>query len=107
MSEKKKAIRAAFRNGTLVRDGYKCVVCRVSGDDETLDPHHIHPREAMPAGGYVQENGATLCKARCHELAEAALRGEETATIYKPESLYTLIGSSYEKAVEASKRLGD
>lgn len=60
----------------------------------------------LPNGGYVKENGITLCP-KCHEKAEvfhstgAALEG------FSPEDLYKLIGSNYEKALAASKKLGD
>ena len=58
----------------------------------------------MPNGGYVLENGASLC-AECHKKAE---QFHETGTSfpgYSPEELYAAIDSSHEKAVEASKKL--
>lgn len=54
----------------------------------------------MPNGGYVRENGISVCT-DCHLLAEDAEPG------YEPEVLYEKIGSSYEYAVEASEKLGE
>ena len=103
MSKEKKAIRAAFRDAVFKRDGYVCKVCRVPCDLDKLDAHHIHPRIDMPYGGYVPENGITLCPA-CHIKAEAILNGESgIAIMLARDNLYVLIGSSYEMAVEASK----
>src|SRR4051812_31124857 len=84
MSNKKKQIRADFRNNTFKRDKYRCIVCGKKATPETaeevLDSHHITPREELPNGGYVKENGASLCKGddgtSCHEKAEAYLKGE-------------------------------
>ena len=60
----------------------------------------------MPNGGYVKENGISLCKGEdgtsCHEKAEMWLSGESEPEGYSPEELYNLIGSSKEKAHQAS-----
>jgi len=60
----------------------------------------------MPNGGYVVENGISLCSV-CHLTAEMALQsGDATLNgCYCPRSLYALIGSSYEAAKLASTRL--
>jgi hypothetical protein len=50
----------------------------------------------MPAGGYVEENGITLCPV-CHLTAEAGGRSEY--------ELYRLINSSFEQAWKASRKL--
>lgn len=92
MSVKKKAIRLKFRQSVFTRDSYHCKVCGLEGIDETLDPHHITPREQMPNGGYVPSNGITLCK-RCHIKAEEALIGLTVDSKYQPEHLYDLIKS--------------
>ena len=52
----------------------------------------------MPHGGYVAENGITLCEAH-HIRAEARDVG------YEPETLYRLISSNIVLAVEKSKEL--
>jgi len=96
MSQNKKAVRAAFRDAVFERDSYLCRVCEVPCDIPKLDAHHIHLRSDMPAGGYVKENGITLCPA-CHIEAEAGRPSEY--------ELYRLIESSFEQAWEASKKL--
>lgn len=106
MSKEKKKIREIFRTDVFKRDDYKCRVCGYNGDIER-DAHHITSREVMPHGGYVKENGISLCY-KCHIWAEACLETEEPKgferdlTSYKPENLYKLIGSSYEQAYEKS-----
>jgi hypothetical protein len=68
---------------------------------EELDAHHIVNRNDMPNGGYVKENGITLCKVgeNCHLKAEEAQEG------FDAETLFRLIGSSQQKAERASERL--
>jgi hypothetical protein len=68
----------------------------------------------MPFGGYVPENGISLCAggngASCHEKAEEAYMvpfDHPDLTGYYPDDLYELIGSSKEKAVENSEKLSD
>ena len=109
MSAKKKQVRAAFRDATFARDKYKCVTCDFQSSpekaEEELDAHHITDRNLVPNGGYVKENGISLC-AVCHLKAEE-FHSTGTATPgFSPEDLYVLIGSSYERAVKASERLG-
>jgi len=67
-------------------------------DPVELDAHHISNRNDMPNGGYVVENGISLCPI-CHPRAECQVLG------FKPEDLYPKVGSSKEKAVKASGRL--
>lgn len=76
-----------------------------------LDAHHITPREDMPNGGYVAENGISVCEP-CHLKAEAALQELECEELssadlenFMPDKLYCLIKSSYEQAVLASEQL--
>lgn len=114
MSQKKQAIRKAFRDAVFKRDRYQCVICGkkavvVDNAEDTLDSHHVCPREEMPGGGYVKENGISLCKGddgtSCHEKAEAFLKGESDDPQFSPDALYVLIGSSREKAERASRKL--
>ena len=99
MSNNKKAVRNTFRNEVFRRDKFTCLICRFQSTPDKaqaeLDAHHITNRNLMPNGGYVPENGITLCKAKCHEEAE---QGRPS-----PESLYILIGSSKDAAEKAAK----
>jgi predicted restriction endonuclease len=101
MSQKKKQVRANFRTAVFTRDGWKCKFCE---ETEDLDAHHITDRTEMPNGGYVEENGISLCKAH-HELAEVFHSTGTAAPGFAPEDLYKIIGSDYEKAVKASEKL--
>jgi hypothetical protein len=108
MSQKKKQVRADFRNACFKRDRYCCAMCGfkstpASAEDE-LDAHHITDRNEMPNGGYVKENGITLCE-DCHQLAEIFHSTGEAHPGYAPDDLYAAIGSSYEKAYQASQEL--
>lgn len=104
MSQRKKQIRASFNQVCLERDGHKCRVCGSSG--VPLDVHHIQDRTEMPNGGYVKENGISLCE-ECHMKAERfhITGGLEWEYLMHPDDLYRKIGSSHEKAVKASERL--
>jgi 5-methylcytosine-specific restriction endonuclease McrA len=105
--ESKKQIRAAFRKAVFERDGYSCRCCGKTGYDRQgepqegrvpLDAHHIIPRDLMPKGGYVAENGITVCD-DCHIKAETGGPG------FEPEDLFALVGSSEEATIVASTRL--
>lgn len=108
MSQKKKQVRANFRNACYKRDKYCCAMCGFQSSPEKaedeLDAHHICDRNEMPNGGYVKENGISLC-AECHEKAEFFHSLGEAYPGYAPEDLYIKIGSSYECAYAASERL--
>ncbi len=108
MSEEKRLIRAQFRAFVFGRDKYRCRLCGravydrqdenpdyVSGE-VAADAHHITPRDEMPYGGYVHENGITLCDP-CHKRAE---EGRVDA-----RHLYHLIGTTHADAVVACDRL--
>ena len=125
----KKEIRRKFRDACFKRDGYRCVVCGFQSSPEKaldeLDAHHITPREEMPNGGYVKDNGVTLCdpakrggtaEEGCHHKAEMVLKTraagwqydpepEDPLHPFAPEQLYVAIGSSWKKAVEEALRL--
>ncbi len=108
----KKEIRKDFRESVFKRDGYACKTCgfKPAGEiNEELDAHHITDRNLMPNGGYVKENGISLCNRTdgCHMKAELFhISGEtEWNEGFHPDDLYKLIGSSYEAAIVASERL--
>ncbi len=103
MSAKKKIIRQKFRDAVFKRDQNKCVICKQT---EQLEVHHITDRTLMPNGGYVKENGISLCHSHL-EIAEEHhhTNGERCEDGFKPAQLYNKIGSNYDKALEASKRL--
>ena len=99
MSQAKKLMRARFNETSLKRDRYTCRVCvkpTPKAEQDSLEVHHITDRNLMPKGGYVKENGISLCPPH-HVEAED---GRPSA-----EDLYRLIGSSYELALRASERL--
>lgn len=109
----KQQIREKFRKDVFERDGYKCRMC---GRDIKLDAHHIVSRN-LPNGGYVKENGITLCDCYngCHFKAEQfncnytedyiiKTKGKELEP-FRAINLYRLIGSSYEIAYKKSERL--
>lgn len=69
-----------------------------------LDSHHIVDRHLMPAGGYVKENGISLCPG-CHEKAEVFHSTGTAYPGYTPEDLFRKIGSNEAKARTASEKL--
>jgi 5-methylcytosine-specific restriction endonuclease McrA len=122
MGVNKRKIRKKFRDDVFERDEYKCRRCGEDFSDQEfpenyLDAHHITDRSEMPNGGYVKENGISLCKENfneegelvesCHMLAEKfhISDGKEWEKYMHPDDLYKLIGSSYELAYEKSLKL--
>lgn len=105
MSSDKKRIRQAFREAVFSRDEHMCRVCQIPASSEIrLDAHHITDRNLMPNGGYVKENGISLCPT-CHEKAEV-FHSTGTALLgFAPNDLYSLVGSSYEQATKTSEML--
>jgi len=103
VSSKKKIVRQKFRDEVFKRDRNKCVFC---GQIEDVNVHHITDRTLMPGGGYVRENGISLCPEHL-EMAEAYHQtdGEVCEDGFNPTQLYRKVGSNYEKALEASQRL--
>lgn len=101
MSSKKKQVRKDFRDSVFRRDRYRCKLCGLQSSaekaEEELDAHHITNRNEFPNGGYVKENGISLCKADCHRKAEE----EEVSA----DELYRMVGSSHELAMRADRRL--
>ena len=107
MSKLKKEIRRKFRESVFKRDGYKCVTCGFRPEDvNKLDAHHITDRNEMPNGGYVIENGISLCEP-CHTKAESEHQGVAPPEGFSREELYTKIQSSYDLALERSAQSGD
>lgn len=127
----KKDIRKNFRDSVFKRDGYTCKICGMGPYSDSpgiysaieyLDAHHITDRSEMPNGGYVKENGITLCKKEaglvwveddltfegdsCHMKAEKfhISEGTEWTPNMHPDDLYKLIGSSKEEAIRASEK---
>lgn len=109
MSSEKKVVRKLFRDACYKRDGFRCAVCGMKSSkdkaEQELDAHHITDRKLMPNGGYVKENGISLCP-ECHEKAEVFHSTGTALPGFAPEDLYKKINSTYEKAVEASEKLG-
>lgn len=101
MAKQKKLIRKNFRDSVFKRDGYQCVFCEVTTD---LDAHHITDRTEIVNGGYVPENGITVCQTH-HLICEQFHITGTSVLGFSPENLYNKIGSSYEKAVAASEGL--
>jgi 5-methylcytosine-specific restriction endonuclease McrA len=99
MSQKKKRIRNEFRDAVFERDEYTCRMCGEGG----VDPHHIINRSLFPNGGYVAENGISLCS-KCHERAEAWITcsGDDA---FSPAKLYEMIGSSLTDALAADAKM--
>lgn len=89
----KKEVRKRFNERCRGRD----MVCRVCNATDNLEVHHITNRNEMPNGGYVPENGITLCPAH-HLLAEQG--------VIPVQAQYAMINSNYEKAWKSSTALG-
>ena len=101
MSISKKQTRAAFRKSVFDRDNHCCAVCGAVGE---LDAHHIIDRNEMPNGGYVQENGISLCP-DCHWKAEQLHCTGTAVEGFAPDDLYKIIGSHKALAVRKSEKL--
>lgn len=117
----KRQVRATFRGAVFERDRYYCAMCGKPGKDRqggdrhrkyhsrtpddlliALDAHHITDRNEMPNGGYVKENGITLCDDGCHRLAEMFHLTGVAHPGFAPDELYSRIDSTHSDAVEAS-----
>lgn len=99
----KKLIRLKFQEEVFKRDKNKCCFCDETSD---LDAHHITDRHLMPNGGYVKENGISLCKEHHLDAEEFHLtNGEHWFEGMHPNDLYKKINSSFEQAFEKSKNL--
>ncbi len=98
MSNDKKLVREQFRTAVFKRDQFRCRACGVTG--LPLDAHHITDRNLLPAGGYVLENGISLCE-DCHRKAEVFHQTGTSLPNFSPSDLYKKIGSSFEIARNA------
>ncbi len=103
LKQKHKEWRKTFSNLVFTRDDSKCRIC---GEKENLDAHHITDRHEMPNGGYVVENGITLCSKHHLQAEQYHISGNVKGVdgMY-PNDLYRIIGSSYDLAVVKSKQL--
>lgn len=96
--------RDEFRHAVFKRDGYRCVICGEpaildqDGEPTNLDSHHIIERRLFTSpdlfGGYIVQNGASLCQ-KHHIMAEETTLGCDEIraacgieTIILPEHLY-------------------
>jgi hypothetical protein len=105
----KKEIRNNFRNVCLKRDKLTCRTCgkKASSREEAediFDVHHITDRHEMCNGGYVLENGITLCHV-CHLKAEQFHATRVAVLGFSIDDLYKIINSSLEKAQNASQKI--
>jgi hypothetical protein len=62
-----------------------------------LEAHHITNRNEMPNGGYVVENGITLCPKHHRQVEGEGVKARH--------SLYVMLGSTEEGARKAAERL--
>lgn len=95
----KQLIRQRFNAICQKRDHYRCRVCRTQIGLPVV--HHITDRSLMPFGGYVKENGITLCDV-CHWKAEEYHRTGASFDGFHPDDLYKIINSNYDAAYAAS-----
>ena len=95
-----KAWRKVFRETCFERDNHKCVMC---GRAATA-VHHIIDRNEIENGGYVRENGISLCDP-CHEKAETEHAEGRSTPGYESEMLFKMVFSSEEKARAAVEKL--
>ncbi len=103
----KKEIRQNFRDSVFNRDKM-CLICeKPISNINDMDAHHITDRSEMPNGGYVKENGVTVCKKDCHFKVELfhITEGEEWNEGLHPDDLYKMINSSKELAIIKSEKI--
>lgn len=93
----KKKVRENFRNVVFTRDKFKCVFC----GKPAVDAHHITDRNELEHGGYVLQNGISLCEEH-HKMAENfhETNGEKWIDGFHPDDLYKKIKSSKELAIK-------
>lgn len=110
----KQDVRAAFRKAVFARDRHRCLVCGRQWSAADADPvlqrinaHHIIDRREFPNGGYVVENGVTVCEGACHLACEEfhISGGARSTPGLSPSELYAKIGSSLALATQADAAL--
>ena len=95
--------RKQFSKSVFERDKHKCKIC---GASQNLDAHHITDRHDIPNGGYVIENGITLCPTHHLQAEQYHISGNKRGIEgMMPDDLYKMIKSSYEIAVKKSNEL--
>ena len=123
MSKKlKKEVRSNFRKSVFERDKYTCQICGHAYSEKDSEPskgiinaHHIIDRNELQNGGYVKENGITVCdengmfqgEVSCHMIVEQwHMTGGDIKRVeeqYRPDNLYRIIKSSHAEAIRKSK----
>lgn len=98
----KKQIREHFRAVVFARDKFTCKFC----NKPAVDAHHITDRNDIINGGYVLENGISVCTEH-HLMAEKFhdTEGKEWEEGFHPDDLYKKINSSKELAIKKSSQL--
>lgn len=107
MSSEKKEIRQTWRDAVFTRDKHACVICAEMGTvvaGTPLQAHHITPRGLCPGGGYVVENGITVCERHHVDVEADTLR---PGGILAPALLYKLIGTTQAQAFHAMALAAD
>lgn len=95
--------RKRFVKSVFERDKNKCKICGIT---QNLDAHHITDRHEIPNGGYVTENGITLCEKHHWDAEQYHISGNKNGIVgMMPSDLYKMINSSYELAVKKSNEL--
>lgn len=109
----KKKIREDFRAAVFKRDKFICQICGTkstqSKAEELFDAHHITDRHLFEFGGYVLENGITVCddgENSCHMKCEQfhITNGKSWMPGFHPNDLYNKIKSSFELAIQEDKK---
>jgi hypothetical protein len=118
--QKYKRWRREFNITCRERDNHRCVMCEMThyysiNQDftttkhlvgQSIEVHHITNRKEIPNGGYVLENGISLCaEHHCHAETFHRFGGESWYVGFHPNDLYKLIGSSAEEAHKKSSEL--
>jgi len=98
-----KQLRKQFNQKCLDRDDHRCRFC---GSPDAVVVHHITDRHEMPNGGYVEQNGLTLCPVH-HKDAELFHETDGGTWVegMNPDDLYKMIETTKEKAIMECEKL--